>query len=78
MEMATMRPIAAGLIVATLLIAGDVSSQTPRNVDATPLERPKPLCSIKGEAVRPAMQLVSDTLESAGYSITQPRPVGRG
>jgi hypothetical protein len=71
MEMAAMRPISAGLIAAALLIAVDVSSQTPRNVDPTPLERPKPLCSLKGEAVRPIIQLVSDTLESAGYSITQ-------
>src|SRR5689334_13088918 len=69
--MAAMRTLSLGLLVATLLTAGDVWSQTPRNVDPNPLERPKPLCSIKGEAVRPTIQLVSDTLESAGYSITQ-------
>jgi len=66
-----MRFLSLGVMVAALVAAGEVFSQTPRTVDPTPLERPKPLCQIKGDAVRPALQLVFDTLESAGYSIAQ-------
>lgn len=66
-----MRFLSIGVMVVALVISGEVLGQTPRTVDPTPLERPKPLCQIKGDAVRPALQLVFDTLQSAGYSITQ-------
>lgn len=40
-------------------------------VDARPLERPKPLCSIRGEQVRQALQVVVSVLQAEGFSVEQ-------
>jgi hypothetical protein len=53
--------------VSSVVLAQEVG----KIVDPRPLERPRPLCSIKGTDIRPTLQLVVTSLGQGGYSIDQ-------
>ena len=57
-------------VAAIALAAGlAVHGQTVRAVDPTPLQRPKPVCSLAGTEIRAAALVVKGVLERAGFTV---------
>ncbi|HEX5216718.1 MAG TPA: hypothetical protein VFV98_14750 [Vicinamibacterales bacterium] len=57
--------------VASIALATGLSAhvQTVRAVDPTPLQRPKPVCSLAGTEIRAASLVVKGVLERAGFTV---------
>ena len=63
-----MRFAPALFAIAFLIIgSGQSFAQAVRGVDFHPLERPKPICSIKGNQIRETLQVVISALLGAGW-----------
>ncbi len=68
-----MRPLLGALILAVSLVvipAQLVLAQQPRDRDATPFERPKPVATIASPSNRETLTQLRDVLTPRGYTIT--------